>query len=82
VKRGAVKKTESRLVPVRFPVAMLPQLDAAIHILDTDRSKFIRTAVREKMARAGFRLFDAKCSPCPQRAAGEKGRKGWAETSL
>jgi len=81
MKRGAVKKSRSRLVPVWFPLTLLPFLDAAIHTLDTDRSKFIRTAVREKMARAGVRPFEAKCSPWRPPAAGEKGRKGWAESS-
>jgi hypothetical protein len=81
MKRGTVKKSASRLVPVWFPLALLPHLDAAIHTLDTDRSKFIRTAVREKIVRAGVRPLDAKCSPSRPPAAGEKGRKGWAESS-
>lgn len=54
MKRGAVRKKESRLVPVWFPEKVLPFLDDAVQRLDTDRSKFIRNAVREKMRRAGI----------------------------
>lgn len=53
MKRGAIKRKNSRLVLVWFPHSLIPLIDDAVDKLDTDRSKFIRNAVREKMARAG-----------------------------
>lgn len=55
MKRGSVKKAGSRLVNVYFPEAVLPVIDEAVKELDTDRSKFIRKAVREKLERSGFK---------------------------
>lgn len=46
-------KNTKRLVAVIFPTEVLPHLDRAVRKSDSDRSKFIRTAVREKMARVG-----------------------------
>ena len=47
------------MVNVWFPSNLLPHIDAAVRTLDTDRSKFIRNAVREKMARAGIVVTEA-----------------------
>lgn len=58
MKRGAVRKATSKLVLVWFPDSILPLIDDAVRKLDTDRSKFIRNAVREAMARAGVRASD------------------------
>ena len=60
MKRGAVNKAESRLVPVWFPEELIPHIDDAVKRLDTDRSKFIRNAVREKMRRSGVACLNAK----------------------
>lgn len=54
--RSSYKIEESRLVTVWFPRAVLPRIDKALRRLDTDRSKFIRQAVREKMERAGVKV--------------------------
>jgi metal-responsive CopG/Arc/MetJ family transcriptional regulator len=51
MKRGVIKKTESRLITIWFPDSVLPLIDQGIQIEDSDRSKFIRRAVREKLAR-------------------------------
>lgn len=51
MKRGAVKKAESKLINVWVPLPLLPILDQAVHEADSDRSKYIRTAIREKIAR-------------------------------
>jgi len=59
MKRGAIKKSECRLITIWFPAPILPILDIAIQRLDTDRSKFIRIAVREKLARAGIPVAEA-----------------------
>lgn len=50
MKRGAVHKTKSRAVIVWFPPELLAGLDAAVQRNDSDRSKLIRLAVREKIA--------------------------------
>jgi metal-responsive CopG/Arc/MetJ family transcriptional regulator len=54
MKRGAVKKTESKMVNVWLPNQLLPVIDRAVQVEDSDRSKFIRAAIREKLARAGL----------------------------
>ena len=46
-------KKDHQIVPVLFPKRVLPHLDRAVRKSDSDRSKFIRTAVREKMTRLG-----------------------------
>jgi metal-responsive CopG/Arc/MetJ family transcriptional regulator len=54
MKRGAVNKTESRLVNVWVPREMLPLIDLAVRTEDSDRSKFIRRAIRDKLFRLGI----------------------------
>lgn len=49
--RGAVKKTEARMINVWMPTALLPLIDECVVTLDIDRSKFIRSAIREKIQR-------------------------------
>ena len=50
MKYGRVKKESSRLITVWIPLDELPLLDMAVHREDSDRSKYIRQAIREKMA--------------------------------
>lgn len=38
-------------ISITLPIPMLQSLDAAVQIKDTDRSKFIRSALREKIKR-------------------------------
>lgn len=52
--RGAIKKSESRMLTVWVPEPLLPLIDQGVRKLDTDRSKFIRNAIREKLAMAGI----------------------------
>ncbi len=59
MKRGAVTKDRSRQILVWFPEPLIPLLDNAVVRLDTDRSKFIRNAVREKISRAGITVKEA-----------------------
>ena len=54
MKRGALRSKESRLVPVWFPDGVVPMIDQAAIKLDSDRSKFIRLAVREKLTQLGL----------------------------
>ncbi len=51
MKRGAVKKRNgSKAVIVWFPDSLLAGLNTAVTRTDLDKSKFIRAAVREKIA--------------------------------
>jgi|GEM_PF-3367806 len=46
-----VTKGNAKPVIIYFPDEVLPVIAAAVCELDTDRSKFIRLAVREKLSR-------------------------------
>lgn len=48
MKRGAIVKKKARQVIVWMPVDLIRGMDRAVGVLDLDRSKFIRQAVREK----------------------------------
>lgn len=50
-KRGAVSKDTARPVLIYFPEDVVQVMDDAVRLTDTDRSKFIRHAVRERLAR-------------------------------
>ena len=52
--RGAVTKKTSQLVGLWMPHVLDAAIERAVHIEDTDRSKFIRRAVREKLDRMGI----------------------------
>ena len=58
MKRGPYKKKECKLINFYLPETMLPFVDRAVRVLDTDRSKFIRQAIREKMAFHGVPMKD------------------------
>lgn len=49
MKRGTVTKRDSKAVLVYFPTEIIPLIDQAVEQQDSDRSKFIRNAVREKL---------------------------------
>lgn len=51
MKRGVVTKGEAEMVTFWLPTNMVAALQQAILIEDTDRSKFIRRAVRERLRR-------------------------------
>ena len=51
MKRGAVQKSKAKAVIVWFPIELLAGLDQAVRLTDSDRSKYIRQAVREKASR-------------------------------
>lgn len=53
MKRGAVTKHDSKLINIWVPETLLPLIDRAVRMEDTDRAKFIRGAIREKLARLG-----------------------------
>lgn len=49
--RGAVRKSDSTLIGAYFPNQDVPQIRAAVIATDSDMSKFLRAAVREKLER-------------------------------
>ncbi len=52
MKRGAITKGKgSRMLTVWVPDVLIPLLDHGVQATDLDRSKFIRAAIREKVAR-------------------------------
>lgn len=55
-KRGVVRTQTSTFVGLWIPAPLLKKLDGEIDQKDSDRSKFIRIAVREKLARAGVQI--------------------------
>ncbi|HEY1718479.1 MAG TPA: ribbon-helix-helix protein, CopG family [Verrucomicrobiae bacterium] len=55
MKLGAVKG-EGKLLTVWVSKSLMPRLDEGVKKEDSDRSKFIRNAIREKLARHGIRL--------------------------
>jgi len=53
MKRRPVKRRGSKLLSVWVPKVLVPLLDEGVHKEDSDRSKFIRNAIREKLSRDG-----------------------------
>jgi metal-responsive CopG/Arc/MetJ family transcriptional regulator len=53
MKRGAVTKQESQLVALWVPKQLLDAMDLAIRSEDSDRSKFIRRALRRHIMNSG-----------------------------
>ena len=54
--RGTVKKIDSKLLTVWLPESFDLPLQQAIAKEDTDKSKFVRNAIREKLARHGITI--------------------------
>jgi Arc/MetJ-type ribon-helix-helix transcriptional regulator len=46
----------SKIINLHVPDPMVEAIKVAVKKLDTDRSKFIRAAIREKMGRHGFAI--------------------------
>lgn len=49
MKRGAVRTKSSELVALWVPRTLVSGLDLAVRAEDSDRSKFIRNAIRERI---------------------------------
>lgn len=58
MKRGLIRKPDARLLTVWVPNQLLPLLDRGVDKTDSDRSKFVRTAIREKLARHGIEITE------------------------
>jgi metal-responsive CopG/Arc/MetJ family transcriptional regulator len=54
MKRSTAKTDENELVAVRLPRALLEAMDQAVTDEDSDRSKFIRRAVRVQLQKLGI----------------------------
>jgi len=54
MKSGSAKKSKGKLLAVWVPAKLLPRLDQGARKEDSDRSKFVRNAIREKLARQGI----------------------------
>jgi metal-responsive CopG/Arc/MetJ family transcriptional regulator len=52
MRRRPAKRRGSKLLSVWVPDALIPLLDEGVRKEDSDRSKFIRNAIREKLARS------------------------------
>jgi metal-responsive CopG/Arc/MetJ family transcriptional regulator len=50
-KRGALTKDDSKAVLIYFPKDLIPLIDRAVQLTDSDRSKFIRASVRDRLHR-------------------------------
>ena len=53
MKRGSGKRPKGRMLAVWVPETLLLLLDQGVRKVNSDRSKFIRRAIREKLARLG-----------------------------
>lgn len=51
IKRGPLPIGDSEFIGVWIPRSLVAQIDRAVRMLDSDRSKFLRTATREKLER-------------------------------
>ena len=51
-KRGPAPSGESEFIGVWVPKALVALIDRAVRLADSDRSKLLRAAVREKLERA------------------------------
>lgn len=58
MKRGAIRKKESELVALWIPRTLVDAMDTAIQKEDSDRSKFIRRALRRHIFDTGVILQD------------------------
>ncbi len=56
MKRGSVSKSSARLLNLWVPDHFFPLIDEGVRLTDSDRSKFVRSAIREKLFRLGVNL--------------------------
>jgi metal-responsive CopG/Arc/MetJ family transcriptional regulator len=56
MKRGSVNTRDSEMVALWVPRPLVLALDRAVHVEDTDRSKFIRRAVRRRINELGITI--------------------------
>jgi hypothetical protein len=49
IAKGQIRKEECLQINIMVPKNLLPFLDEGVRVTDSDRSKFIRNAIREKL---------------------------------
>jgi metal-responsive CopG/Arc/MetJ family transcriptional regulator len=54
--KRTVKRPEGKLLTVWVSKSLMPRLDEGVKKEDSDRSKFIRNAIREKLAKHGVSI--------------------------
>ena len=54
--RGGLKKADSYPMTIPMPITWVTVIDSAVKAADTDRSKFFRAAIREKLERLSHKL--------------------------
>jgi metal-responsive CopG/Arc/MetJ family transcriptional regulator len=59
MKRGSVKKRDAQLIPVWMPRNVVLAIDEAVGREDSDRSKFVRNAVRDRINKFGVKIPEA-----------------------
>lgn len=59
MKRGSIKTKDCTFIGFWIPKALLKLIDDGVDRADSDRSKFIRAAVREKLALKKLRTAEA-----------------------
>lgn len=65
MKRSSTRKETSRLINVWMPLPLISDMDEVVfEIADSDRSKFIRLAVRDRIAMSR-RLANSATTPKP-----------------
>jgi len=58
IKRGKYRKKDSILVVAWLPRSLVAAVDLAVHLEDTDRSKFIRASIKERAVKLGIKVDD------------------------
>ena len=58
MKRGALTKADSTMLTVWVPRTYFPIIARGVRKTDSDRSKFVRAAIREKLARHGIQMTE------------------------
>lgn len=58
MKRGSISKNKSVMLTVWVPKVLLPSLERGVLLEDSDKSKFVRKAIREKLARHGVQMSE------------------------
>lgn len=59
MKRGSIRKRDATLITIWFPKPIETAINTAVTRHDSDRSKYIRSAVREKLLRDGILVKEA-----------------------
>ena len=55
-----MKKRQAKMITIWVPKELLPPLAEGVKKIDSDRSKFVRNAIREKLTRHGVTMEDVR----------------------